>query len=196
MSTRRLLLTAVAVAVVATACSSGGPPPTTTPLVLTSPHATNATTTPLLPQSRFALPDFTPDTFRQLLAQLRSAHTPVVVNFWAAWCGPCLQEAPHLAAVARRLGTRVQFLGVDLQDRRRNAQVFIRDHGWPYPSVSDPAGEIKASFGFQGQPVTVFFDPNGRQVSFTQPFAGPVDHWSGPIPLGRLSSLAERIAAG
>ena len=194
MSARRLLLPAVAVAVISTACSSSGGPGTT-PLVLTSPHATNATATPLLPRSRFALPDFTPDSFRQLLAQLRAAHTPVVVNFWAAWCGPCLLEAPHLAAVAHRLGTRVQFLGVDLQDRRRNAQVFIRDHGWPYPSVSDPAEEIKTSFGFQGQPVTVFFDANGRQVSFTQPFAGRVDHWSGPISLARLSSLAERIAA-
>ena len=163
--------------------------------MLTSPNATNATSTSLLPTSRFAIPDFTPATFQQLLGQLRAAHTPVVVNFWAAWCGPCRQEAPHLAAVAHRFGRRVQFLGVDLKDRRSDAQVFIRDAGWPYPSVFDPAGDIQTSFGFLGQPVTLFVDRDGNRVTFTQPDAGRVDHWSGPIPLARLASLTGRIVS-
>src|SRR5438094_202055 len=59
-----------------------------------------------------ALPQLDPARFRQLLAQLRGK--PVVVNIWASWCGPCIAEAPDLAAAAREFQGRVQFLGVDV----------------------------------------------------------------------------------
>jgi thiol-disulfide isomerase/thioredoxin len=189
-------LLAASIALLAAACSGPGGtgPSASTSLQLgSSQGATNATSTPLLPTSRFALPVFTPDTFRELLDQLKG--TPVVVNFWASWCGPCRQEGPGLSRVAREFGRRVQFLGVDLADRTPEAQVFIRDFGYPYPSVADPHKAIQASYGFFGQPVTLFIDRDGNRVSVEQEHAGRVQQYSGPIPEDLLRSIVRRLAS-
>lgn len=180
----------------AAACTGGrgsGPttPSSSVPLG-SSPGATNATRTPLLPTGRFALPEFTPATFQELLGQLKGI--PVVVNFWASWCGPCRQEGPGLARVAREYGRRVQFLGVDLKDHMDAAQVFIRDFGYPYPSVADPQGAIQRSFGFFAQPVTLFLDRDGNRVAVEQEGAGRVQQYSGAIPKDVLRSVVRRLA--
>jgi thiol-disulfide isomerase/thioredoxin len=159
-----LTATLVALALVGVACTHA-PSPTTTNTggeAFPSPRALNATRTPLLPTDRYALPQLDYGQFRTLLGQLRG--TPVVVNVWASWCGPCRVEAPHLAAAARKYGDRVQFLGIDIQDQRTPARQTIRDFGWPYPSVFDPTQEIQHGLGFFAQPVTLFFDRTGRQV--------------------------------
>ncbi len=171
-----------------------GPSPPSSSLQLgSSPGATNATRAPLLPTSRFALPEFTPDTFQELLGQLKGS--PVVVNFWASWCGPCRQEGPGLALVARQYGRRVQFLGVDLKDHTDAAQIFIRDFGYPYPSVADPQGAIQRSLGFFAQPVTLFLDRDGNRVPVEQEGAGRVQQYSGAIPEDILRAVVGHLAS-
>ncbi len=78
------------------------------------PEAHNATTAALLPVRVAELPTFTPQDYEQLLTQLRG--TPVVVNVWASWCGPCQAEAPLLHGAVERYGDRVQFVGIDILD--------------------------------------------------------------------------------
>src|SRR6266571_5931381 len=78
------------------------------------PPAVNAARATLLPTTVAALPSFDPERFTQLLGQLRG--TPVVVNFWGSWCGPCRAEAPILREAAAQYGSNVQFLGVDTQE--------------------------------------------------------------------------------
>ncbi|HEX9374856.1 MAG TPA: TlpA disulfide reductase family protein [Actinomycetota bacterium] len=196
MSARRsrLLILAAAISFAAAACtSSDGPGPSQPPgqsIVLPSPGAVNATETPLLPTDRFELPSFTPDSFQELLSQLKG--TPVVVNFWASWCGPCRVEGPHLQEVSRQFGTRVQFLGVDIEDTRPEARVSIRDYGWSYPSVFDAGGDIKRSFGFLGQPVTMFLDRDGDRVQ-VENGGNLVPYFAGPIPLDTLESMVRRL---
>jgi thiol-disulfide isomerase/thioredoxin len=116
----------------------------------------------LLPASPDALPTFDPGQFDQLLAQLHGK--PVVVNIWASWCGPCVREAPDLAAVASSYQGKVQFVGIDIEDQRGPARQFIARFGWRYPSVSDPTGGIRDAFGLIGAPHTIFFDTDGQQV--------------------------------
>jgi thiol-disulfide isomerase/thioredoxin len=166
--TVRLRLTALlAAAALAAACSSsssldGG-------RAVQSVPATNAATAALLPTDVLALPSFDFARFQELMGQLRG--TPVVVNVWASWCGPCREEGPHLAAAAARYGSKVQFLGIDILDARPSARSFMEQEGWTYPSLYDERGSIRDGLGFLGQPVTVFFDTTGRQVS----------SWVGPI---------------
>lgn len=126
------------------------------------PAARNATTAPLLPTHVADLPTFDTDAFRRLMMQLRG--TPVVVNVWAAWCGPCKAEAPLLYEASQTYGDRVQFLGVDIVDSLDGARGFIADHGLTYPSLFDPSGAIRDSLGMIGQPVTVFYDARGNVV--------------------------------
>jgi cytochrome c biogenesis protein CcmG/thiol:disulfide interchange protein DsbE len=147
------------VALLATAATCGGSsdPPDA---AHAGPPAQNAVTAPLLPTHVAELPTFDVQTYQELLTQLRG--TPVVVNVWAAWCGPCQAEAPLLHAASQTYGDRIQFLGVDILDSLDGARGFIHDHGLTYPSVFDPSGNIRDSLGVIGQPVTIFYDAEGN----------------------------------
>jgi cytochrome c biogenesis protein CcmG/thiol:disulfide interchange protein DsbE len=89
---------------------------------------------------------------------------PVVVNFWASWCGPCADEAPLLQDAARRYGDRVTFVGVDVQDVDTDAKAFIRKYAISYPNGSGNAGPISVQYGMRGVPETYFIAPDGRLV--------------------------------
>ncbi len=87
---------------------------------------------------------------------------PVVLNFWATWCGPCWEEHPVLVANARRLQPDVQFLGVVFQDTEDKIQRFLRARGSAYPTVIDDAGKTAIAYGVGGVPETFFLDANGK----------------------------------
>jgi thiol-disulfide isomerase/thioredoxin len=157
-----LLRTAiVATALVALAgCSGGGDPE---PTSAGSSPAIRVVDAELLPATVDELPATDVATFEQLLGQLRG--TPVVVNFWAAWCEPCEREMPRLAEAAREHADGVQFVGVDILDNRADAQAFIQRFDVPYPSLFDASGDVRTSVGSIGQPVTVFYDADGSTVA-------------------------------
>jgi thiol-disulfide isomerase/thioredoxin len=112
-----------------------------------------------LPTSPTALPMFSNDQFKTMLADLKGK--VVVVNIWASWCGPCIEEAPGLAQLSKRYASDVQFVGVDIADQPAPAAAFIRKFGWTYPSVADPDEEIKRGYGFLGQPDTLVYAKDG-----------------------------------
>jgi thiol-disulfide isomerase/thioredoxin len=176
---RTLPALALIAALAFTACTSSSAETHASPI-----PAVNATRAPGLPTTANALPDVTPDQLQGLLRRLHG--TPVVVNVWGSWCGPCRLEGPKLAAAARRYGTRIQFLGLDVKDSRGSAQDFIRRMGWTYPSLFDPSpnGEAEITgLGFYAQPVTVFYDRNGKQA----------DQVSGPLTDASLAAGVARL---
>ena len=102
------------------------------------------------------------------LAQLKG--TPVELNFWATWCGPCWEEHPVLVANARRL-PNVRFLGVVFQDSEEKIENFLQQRGSSYPTVVDDKGKTAIAYGVGGVPETFFLDPNGVIVA---KFSGPM----------------------
>ena len=87
---------------------------------------------------------------------------PVVLNFWASWCRPCLQEHPVLLEAARRYQRRgVVFLGVSYGDEPRDAQAFLDQHGQAYPTLADPDQRTAIDYGVAGVPETFFVAPDG-----------------------------------
>jgi cytochrome c biogenesis protein CcmG/thiol:disulfide interchange protein DsbE len=109
--------------------------------------------------------DFLPGQRKGLDARLRALRGhPVVVNIWAAWCGPCRAELPVLQSAALRHGRRVAFVGVDLKDDRGSAARLLRQIPLTYPSYEDPVGKIFTGYRLQGTPSTVFYDAAGKQT--------------------------------
>lgn len=96
------------------------------------------------------------------VSELRGS--PAVVNFWASWCEPCVDELPVLARAAADLGPRIAFLGVDVQDQIAKARELAADSGVRYPLVQDPRGEFYAAIGGVGMPTTLFVDGEGTVV--------------------------------
>lgn len=89
---------------------------------------------------------------------------PVVLNFWASWCGPCADEAPVLQNAARRYGDSITFVGVDVEDLDSDAQGFMQKYGISYLNGSGNAGPISVQYGMRGVPETYFIAPDGRLV--------------------------------
>jgi thiol-disulfide isomerase/thioredoxin len=118
-------------------------------------------------QDRQPAPEVVADTLDgETLALSDVEGGPVLVNFWASWCGPCIQEAPALRAVHDTYAAQgVQVLGVNVRDTPTNARQFERDLEIPYPSWHDPSAQIAARFGGigpAGLPSTIILDADHR----------------------------------
>jgi cytochrome c biogenesis protein CcmG/thiol:disulfide interchange protein DsbE len=101
---------------------------------------------------------------RLALASLRGS--PVVVNFWASWCGPCAEEAPYLERFWQaHQASGLRMIGVDANDYAGDARSFARKYGLTYPIVHDAHGSTLGHWGVGGLPATYVIDRRGRVAS-------------------------------
>jgi cytochrome c biogenesis protein CcmG/thiol:disulfide interchange protein DsbE len=120
------------------------------------------------------------------IASLRG--TPIVINKWASWCGPCRAEFPFLQSAATRLGRQVAFIGLNAGDNRANALSFLGRFPLPYPSLEDPDERAAFALGASSNfPITLFYDARGKQT-----FA----HQGGYATQAALVEDVERYALG
>lgn len=89
---------------------------------------------------------------------------PVVLNFFASWCGPCIREMPALQAMAERYKGRVHFLGITFNDRREAARGVVERTGVTYPTAFDPSSDLAVDYAVRVMPTTFFIGPDGNLV--------------------------------
>lgn len=93
---------------------------------------------------------------------------PVVLNFWASWCGPCKSEMPDFDTKAAELDGKVAFLMVNLTDGYQetvdSASAFIQEQGYTFPVYYDTDLSAAQAYGVSSVPVTYFIDAEGYGV--------------------------------
>jgi cytochrome c biogenesis protein CcmG, thiol:disulfide interchange protein DsbE len=87
---------------------------------------------------------------------------PIVLNFFASWCQPCLREMPRFEAVHQDVGDQVTFLGLAVPPQTDEALDLVERTGVTYPTFADPAGSALTYFGGVAMPTTVFIDGSGE----------------------------------
>jgi thiol-disulfide isomerase/thioredoxin len=113
--------------------------------------------------------------------------TPLVVNFWASWCPPCVAEMRDaFQPLHQRLGDQVAFLGINLQDTRAAAKRTLNQTGVTYDLAVDPEGELFSALGGFGMPTTVFVSADGRVL----------DTHTGAITEERLQTRIDELFQG
>ncbi len=90
---------------------------------------------------------------------------PLVINFFAAWCEPCKEEAPQFTRLDHRYAGRVNLLSVAVRTSRRSSlDAFVRDRGMTWPVIWDRSGTLTGDYAIIGQPITYVIDDHGRVV--------------------------------
>jgi cytochrome c biogenesis protein CcmG/thiol:disulfide interchange protein DsbE len=98
------------------------------------------------------------------LADLRGQ--PVIVNFWASWCGPCVDEFPLLKSVAdQHTSDGLVVLGIVYQDRSEAARAFMEQNGGTWQALMDPDDRVARAYNIFGPPETYFVGRDGTIVA-------------------------------
>ena len=101
----------------------------------------------------------------QHLSLQSMAGRPVIVNFFASWCGPCQKETPLIAQFYRARQAHVTVVGIDVNDSSSAAQSFVRKSGVTYPVAVDPMPmKAATAYGLPGLPATFFLNAQHRIV--------------------------------
>jgi peroxiredoxin len=137
---------------------------------------------PAEPAAGHPAPDFTLATLDGAefkLSELRG--TPVVLNFWATWCGPCQRELPAMQAAAERYDGLVVIAGVDQGEDADTVQAYVDKLQLTFPIPMDTEQDVGQRYNIKGLPTTFFIDGEGiiRRV------------WAGEM---NSITLAENIA--
>ena len=97
---------------------------------------------------------------------------PVLLNFWASWCGPCQMEMPDFQKFYESHGDKVNFVIVNLTDGQQetveSASAFIEEQGYTFPVYYDTDIDAAVKYGVNAVPVSYFIDAEGHFVAWAQ----------------------------
>ncbi len=116
------------------------------------------------PQEGFMAPEFTLETLHGetvTLSELRG--TPVLINLWASWCGPCRAEMPAMQRIHEKYKDEFTILAVNAtnQDNLNAAAAFVNEHGLTFPILLDHDGSVSTQYQLRSLPTSFFVNREG-----------------------------------
>ncbi len=143
------------------------PPETQAPTEIPGEQSTEpAETHPTEPPANIA-PDFTMldmDGNEVTLASFFGK--PIVLNFWASWCGPCKMEMPEIQKFYEKYGEEIHFLLVSVDESLDAAKTLISDSGYTFPVYFDTTSVGAYTYGASSIPLTFFIDAEGNLTAY------------------------------
>ncbi len=137
------------------------------------------------PRIGSAAPEFTITDSQHTVALSQLRGKPVVLNFWATWCPPCIEEMPSLVQLQKQMGDKVTILAVSEDADDGAYKQFIRDHNIDLLTVRDTQRKTNEVYGTFKFPETFIIDRNGKIV---RKFIGATD-WTAPEIVDYLNKL-------
>ena len=130
-------------------------------------------TTPETQETSSLAPDFTVYDLEGNAHKLSDFRgKPVLLNFWASWCGPCQMEMPDFQKFYESHGDKVHFVIVNLTDGQQetveSASEFIAEKGYTFPVYYDTDIDAAMKYGVSAVPVSYFIDAEGGFVAWAQ----------------------------
>jgi thiol-disulfide isomerase/thioredoxin len=131
-----------------------------------------------IPKIGFKAPEFSLKSLEgQAYAIPTTDKKPVVVNFWASWCGPCREEAPELVKIYKKYNGKIELYAVNLtlQDTVGDARAFADSYGYTFPVLLDDnqKNTISDIYKVLAIPTTFFIDSNGIIVDKVMGYTDP-----------------------
>ena len=138
-----------------------------------TPSGTEGFDTTTTNPQRTAAPDFTVLDMEGNERKLSDfIGKPIILNFWASWCGPCKMEMPDFDAAYKQYGTEIHFLMVNCTTSSRetmdNAKALIANEGFTFPVYFDTTGQASGIYGAYSIPLTYFIDAEGYLEAYAQ----------------------------
>lgn len=97
---------------------------------------------------------------------------PVILNFWASWCGPCKSELPDFEDAFKEYGDQIQFMMINLTDGTKetmeSASALIEEQDYTFPVFYDKTYDAAGQYVNGGIPITYFIDEEGKFVAYGQ----------------------------
>ena len=87
---------------------------------------------------------------------------PVIINFWATWCGPCVKEMPAFERLKDDFGDKIGIIAVNCGDDAGTVKDFMEENGYTFPVVLDEEYSISMLYPTNSIPYTVVVDAEGR----------------------------------
>jgi peroxiredoxin len=130
-------------------------------------------------------PDFTVQDSERTVALHDYRGKIVILNLWATWCPPCIEEIPDLELLQKRMGDKVTIVAVSYDDTDNAYKQFVREHKLGFLTVHDHDRKLKDLYQPTGPPETYVIDRSGKIL---RKFIGP-QQWAGPEIVDYLQKL-------